>query len=147
MQHPFQAAEVQRALLHSLLFPFHVSYQQQATVPRLQVQHLQELQFLPEEGEGLDLQCLPASKVRAYCSATCVKQLWPDLSFPLYLSVVNAGGIVHEVPVYVGVDLFLRYDVQGFFCRGEFVPRAFGYLLRFPGLLSWTDESASRNWT
>jgi len=63
VQHPFQAAEVQRALLYSLLFTFHVSYQQQETVPRLQVQHLQELQLLPEEGEGLDLQCLPAGKV------------------------------------------------------------------------------------
>ena len=63
MQHPFHAAEVQRALLYSLLFTFHVSYQQQETVPRLQVQHLQELQLLPEEGEGLDLQCLPAGKV------------------------------------------------------------------------------------
>lgn len=107
MQHPFQAAEVQWALLHSLLFPFHISDQQQATVPRLQVQHLQELQHLPEEGEGLDLQCLSASKVKAYCSATCARQLGPDLSFSLYLSVVNAGGIGHEVPVYVEVDLFL----------------------------------------
>lgn len=72
MQHPFQAAEVQRALLYSLLFPVHVSYQQQATVPSLQVQHLQELQFIPEEGEGLDLQCLPASKVRGLlCNHLC----------------------------------------------------------------------------
>lgn len=117
MQHPFQAAEVQRALLYSLLFPFHISYQQQATVPRLQVQHLQELQFLPEEGEGLDLQRLPASKVKACCSATCVKQLWPDLSFSLYLSGVNAGGIEHEVPIYVGFAWFLRCDVP-VFCRG-----------------------------
>jgi len=62
-------------------------------MPRLQVQHLQELQFLPEEGEGLDLQRLPASKVKAYCLATCVRQLWPDLSFSLYLSVVNIGSI------------------------------------------------------
>lgn len=107
MQHPFQAAEVQRALLHSLLFPFHISYQQQTAVPRMQVQHLQELQHLPEEGESLDLQCLSASEVKAFCSTTCAKQLWPGLSFSLYLSVVNSGGIGHEVPVYVGVDLFL----------------------------------------
>lgn len=112
MQHPFQAAEVQRALLYSLLYSFHIPYQQQAAVPGLQVQHLQELQFLPEEGEGLDLQCLPASKVRAYCSATCVKQPWPDLSFSFCLSVVNTGGLGHEVPVCVRVDLFLGCDVS-----------------------------------
>lgn len=39
--------------------------------------------------------------------ATCSKQLWPDLSFSLYLPVVNSGGVGHEVPVYEGVDLFL----------------------------------------